>query len=317
LLLLTASACVAGSRCEAQSPPAAKPDAKGPTAAVGAFMLAFNSHDTAAVGKLWTEGAVHISGDTGQRLEGRDKIAAVYAKLFAEDPKLTLTLQLGAPQLLAPTVARLEGVAHLGHSGGAVTHSGVSLIMVQENGKWLIAEARESDLPPVPAAAPQLAALDWLAGEWTGHAQGDQHVTLQLHWAPNRTFMMGRLEHLQGESVAHEVFTVVGWDAEHKSLRCWQFASDGGFAEGVWHADHPNQWENRLVAKFPDGRRGALTHVLTRTGPNEITLETIDRDVDGEPQPNVAAITLTRRGAATTPTAAPPAGAKPSTGTEK
>ena len=51
------------------------------------------------------------------------------------------------------------------------------------------------------AAAPQLAQLDWLAGEWTGGAEnaadGDQ-VSLNLHWAPNLNYMMGGLEHRHG-----------------------------------------------------------------------------------------------------------------------
>lgn len=307
-------AAVSGTRASGQAP-ATAPDAKGPTGAIGAFVLAFNSHDAVALGKLWTENAVHVSDDTGERLEGRQKISAAYAKLFADDPKSVLSLQLGAPRLLAPTVASLDGVATLRNSKGVETRSAVSLVLVQQNNQWLVAQAHESDLPSLPESAPKLAALNWLAGEWTGQGEDNQQVLLQLHWAPNLGFMMGRLAHSQGDAFAHEVFNVIGWDAEHQSLRSWQFASDGAFAEGVWQAEDPNKWLNKLVAKFPDGRRGALTHVLTRTSPDVLTLQTIDRDIDGEPQPNSSPITLTRTGskpaASPAPAAAPPAKTQP------
>lgn len=309
--LLALAAISALARAQSPAPPAT--DAKGPTAAVGAFVLAFNGHDATALGKLWTDAALHVADDSGERLEGRGKIVEAYGKLFAADPKCALTLQLGAPLLVAPTVASVDGVAELKHTDGSPTRSAVSAILVQQNGQWLLAQVHERDLPALPEAAPQLAALDWLAGEWTGgseNAGGGDQVSLNLHWAPNLSYMMGGLEHRHGGETTHEVFNVIGWDAEQQALRSWQFASDGGFAEGVWQADGENKWLNKLVAKFADGRRGGLTHVLTRTSPDQLTLQTIDREIDGEAQPNVAPITLIRQGAATTKPASAPAAAK-------
>ncbi len=284
----------------AAQPPAAAPAGdQGPTAAVGAFVRAFNSHDAAALGRLWGENALHVSDDDGERLDGRAAIVQAYDKLFATDPKCELTLKTDSSRPIAPTVASVDGVANVRHTDGQTTSSAVTAILVQRNGHWLVDQVHERDLPGIPSSAPQLAALAWLAGEWTGQL-GDSQVVLDLDWAPNMGFMMGRLEHRRGGATTHEVFHVVGWDAEQQCLRSWQFSGDGGFAEGVWQPDGDHKWLNKLVAKFPDGRRGSMTHALTRISDDQLTLQTLDREVDGEPQPNTQPVTLSRSGPSTT-----------------
>ena len=91
-------------------------------------------------------------------------------------------------------------------------------------------------------------------------------------------------------------------------LRCWLFASDGSFAQGSWLPQGPNGWLIKLAGQRPDGLRGSLTQVLERTGDDQYTLQTIDRDWDGAPLPNGQVNTLTRR-----PEAAPATDAQSNT----
>jgi uncharacterized protein (TIGR02246 family) len=279
-------------------------DAASAAGALTQFVRTFNTHNAAALGNLWAANGLHVSEDDGVRLEGRAAIAKGYGALFAGDPNCELSVQTGGTRQIAPSVISVDGVATVSHTQGYETRSRFTAILTKEGDGWQVNEVRERR--QLAAGTTPLAQLDWLVGQWTGKSD-DAEIQVEMHWADNRNFLMGRVTHERAGETTGEVLHIIGWDVEQQCVRSWQFAHDGGYAEGIWQPDGDKQWLNKLVVKYADGRRGSLIHVVTRTADDELALRTIDREVDGAWEPNSATVTLTRRGrnAATTASSGP------------
>jgi hypothetical protein len=89
---------------------------------------------------------------------------------------------------------------------------------------------------------------------------------------------------------------VIGWDPVSGVIRSWLFDSDGGFGDGVWTRDG-NRWIVAFRQTLPDGRQGKATNVYTVVDQNTLRWDSTQRTVDGEPLPDVAAVTIVRKAA--------------------
>lgn len=268
------------------------------------IVRAFNAHDAAAVGKLWKPDAVHVAKATGIRTTGRQAIQGAYADLFKTDPKCQLQITSRQIRYVTPTVVNLDCIADVRHTNGDVSRSEFSAILVQDAGGWLIDQVQENDAPILPAAAAQLGRLGWLLGNWVDQSK-DGRVTNETHWAAGDTFLVRSYQMEQGGSITRHGMQIIGWDAEQRCIRSWLFDASGSFGEGTWLPEGDNKWVNKLVLKLADGRRGSSTQVFRRVDDNKLTVETIDREIDGQAQPNAALITLVRTGVDSAPAANP------------
>ena len=75
------------------------------------------------------------------------------------------------------------------------------------------------------------------------------------------------------------------------------FDSDGGFGENQWVHDG-KRWLVQYSGTLADGSAVSATHVLTRRDADTLTLESKDRTVDGQAQPDIAPVTIKRQAAA-------------------
>lgn len=267
--------------------------AKSVEAALNQVVAAFNAHDAEKLAALWTADAVHQARDSGAKLEGRVAIAGAYEKLFKADPQVQLQLQLVSLRKVSPEVASLEVLATVRHTDHSTTHSELNVLLARVNDAWQVDEVRETEFS-APAGNP-IESLAWLIGQWSDESQKGQQITSSAEWTPGRQFLARSYRQQREGDVLAQGLEIIGWDSSAGQLRCWLFASDGSFAHGYWLPDGPNRWLIKLAGQRPDGLRGSLTQVLERTGDDQYTLQTIDRDWDGAPLPNGQVNTLTRR----------------------
>jgi uncharacterized protein (TIGR02246 family) len=260
---------------------------------LAAYIRAFNHHDAAAVARLWKADAVHVSKNSGVQTTGRQAIQDAYAALFKGDPKCQLQITVSQLRFVTPAVANLECIADVKHTSGETSRSEFSALILLEGSNWFVDKVQETDLPLVPASTVQLGRLGWLVGNWVDETK-DGRVTNETHFADGGSFLVRSYHMEQDGAVVRAGTQVIGWDAEQKCLRSWLFDTSGSFGEGTWLPEGENKWVNKLVLKLADGRRGSLTQVYERAGDDKLTVTTIDREIDGQAQPNGAAVTLSR-----------------------
>jgi hypothetical protein len=85
----------------------------------------------------------------------------------------------------------------------------------------------------------------------------------------------------------------IGWDPAAKTVRSWMFESSGGFGQGTWTQDGPT-WTSQSTATLPDGKKAAVTNVVTRVDADTLTWEVKDRTHDGKPLPDVKPVKMKR-----------------------
>lgn len=244
---------------------------------------AFNAHDASALSALWTEHAVHRSVSTGTELSGRPAIAEAYAAMFAHDAQCTLTIDVQSASVTSSNSAVITGITQVQHTGQPPTRSLFEARLTRVGLAWLVESVDETDLPLDAAAG--LSPLAGLVGRWVEEQPGGRVVN-EFRWVDGGAFLLRSYwserkdaPHLQGTQI-------LGWDAEQSCIRTWLFDSSGSFGEGYWQPEGASRWVNKLAIKLPDGRRAAVTQVVERTGTGHLTVQSIDREIDGEAYPN-------------------------------
>ncbi|WP_428307778.1 YybH family protein [Lacipirellula sp.] len=269
----------------------AKPLDPALAAMVATFEKAFNAHNAPAMSALWTPDAVYRATNIGVEVTGRDPIASAYAALFQEQPGSTLKLTISESKIDGKT-ASLLGMAEVTQRGQLPTRSLFRASLARVGASWLFSNVEEAELP---ANSPTgMSQLGWLAGTWIQQLpSGDVKNT--YHWVDGGAFLVRNYSRVSKQAPAASGTQIFGWDAEQQCIRTWLFDSNGTFGEGYWERQSSNKWVNKMALKLPDGRRGSATQILTRSGDNELTLQSVDREMDGQFQPNTTPAKMSRQ----------------------
>lgn len=260
-------------------------------AMVGTFEKAFNAHNAPAMSALWTPDAVYTATVANVQVNGRNDIGAAYAKLFKQQPTSSLKLTITESKINGGK-ASLLGMAEVTQKGQLPTRSLFRGALEKVGASWLFSSVEESELP---ADSPTgMSQLGWLAGTWT-QALPSGDVKNTYHWVDGGAFLIRNYSREAKQGPAVDGTQIFGWDAEQQCIRTWLFDSNGSFGEGYWQRQSPDKWLNKMALKLPDGRRGSVTQIMTRKGDNEIILQSVDREIDGQFQPNTAPATMTRQ----------------------
>jgi uncharacterized protein (TIGR02246 family) len=272
----------------AQPPKPAAPADPALKALTDAFRAAFEAGDAKAVAALWTENAEMIEAD-GNVVRGRGAIEAAYAELFKDRPKLTVSVERSAARPLGPTAVVAEGVMTItAPDGGDPDVTNYSALAVREGDGWKLASVR-STLPDPHAGS--LDQLDWLAGEWT--AKGEAGVlTITYAWDENKAFLTGKYAITKDGKVVASGTQILGRNPD-AGARAWTFDGSGTTSEGVWVRDG-KRWVCETTGLAADGTEVAAVNVLVPLGPDAFTWQTTDRTADGEPQPALPPVKVTR-----------------------
>lgn len=252
------------------------------------YLKAFNRHDTTALASHWSDSGESIDLDSGEKTEGRDAVAGVFATLFEQDAKAMIDIDIESIRPIRADVAVVDGVSHLSFDDATSASSRFSAIVVREHGEWVLSSVRETAASAPPAASRpsgQLDQLEWLVGSWEDVSE-DLIASTRCSWNAGRSFLTrshisapqaasaagadGIPALLPADGSAREVSEIIGWDPERRQIRSWVFTSDGRFAEGFWNRAG-DSWEVRYEGRGAD-EGTACTLTINRPGPDEIVI---------------------------------------------
>jgi uncharacterized protein (TIGR02246 family) len=277
-------------------------------ATVESYVNAYNRGDAKAVAAHWSESGEWIS-PSGQRFQGRQAIEKEMESLFAENKGVRIEVINPSVRLVSPDVAMEEGTVRVIRPAEPPSDSTYLAIHVKKDGQWKLDSVRETDVPDVPAASPQLQDLAWLVGEW-GAQSPDAAIAANVTWTKNKTFLSYAFKASAPEMDDLEGTQVIGWDPAAGTIRSWMFDSDGGFGEGTW-SKKDNCWIVKFSQVLPDGRKASATNIYTLVDANTFTWKSIGRKVGEDFLPNVEEVKIVRKTASNAAMEAPKVTEKP------
>ena len=262
-----------------------------------AFARAFAAGDATKIGAFWTPQGEYLSDDRDEPLHGRDAIAKAYAEFVAKRPRITAEAKVEKVRFLGRDTAVEEGVftvKPVDGEGPPATTSRYSTLYVREDGAWRIALLKEWDEDPAEPTG--LDALAWLVGTWDAGSD-DRRVETTYEWAAGKKFLVARFKVSgKGGEAESSGVQVIGVDPAYETIRGWLFESDGGIGESSWSWDG-ERWEIESSATLADGSESKAVNFVRRTGPDAFTWQSVDRVEEGERQPDIGPVKVTRRAA--------------------
>lgn len=297
ICLVVAALATSGQAALAQeqaAPSAADTARRAILNAAASYAAAFNAADASALAAHWSATGEYVD-PSGERLLGRDAIAARFQDLFADGarPPARLSVNVDAVRLLADTVAVEEGTAMVVRQDQTPETTTYLAIHVLGDEGWKLDTVRETTLPTAEASASTpLDELSWLVGEWVD-ADDSAVVRTVCAWTPNHKFLTRTFTVHMPHGVAMEGTQVIGWDPAAGEIRSWVFDSDGGFGQAHWRRE-TDRWLIHASATLPDGRTGSSINILRKLSGDAFSWESIAREVGGQVLPNVPPVTVKR-----------------------
>ena len=138
-----------------------------------------------------------------------------------------------------------------------------------------------------------LATLDWLVGDWGAEGEKSE-IEFGCHFTKNDAFLLRSFRILNAKDVSLSGMQIIGWDPAQKTLRSWTYDSNGGFGDELW-SQLGDQYTIRTKYTLPDGGVGSNLQVVTYIDNDRFTWKSVNREIDGEFQPDTDEIVLVRR----------------------
>lgn len=246
---------------------------------------AFNNHDAAGVGAAWADEAVYVDPVNNVEIKGREKIQAHYAELFKNQPQIKLTAKISNIELDGDARAFVRGTAEVSGGKGEPNRTSFLAELVRQKDQWLLLSVEEDD----PDA---LSDLDWLVGDWKDE-EGGLGVRSTFAWDPGGRFLIRKYSIGDASGEKRGGIQYIAWDAALGQLRSWVFDSEGAIGESVW-TPRDDHWAIHWEATLVDGRQASATQVLKPIDQDSFQVQWNDIDVDGEPRPSTAPVTVRR-----------------------
>jgi uncharacterized protein (TIGR02246 family) len=257
-----------------------------------AFTEAFEKGDSKAVAAFWAEDGDYIDL-SGRRLQGRATIENAFKDFFTENKGLKLRIDVDSVRFVTPDTVIEDGITSVIPPDGAPpSQARYTNVEVRKDGQWVLQSVREAPYTP-PSNYERLRGLEWAIGEWVDEGDGPEIDHATFEWSPESNFVIStQAVTVKDTLVAHET-EWIGWDPATSQIRSWSFEADGAIVEGVW-SNEGDQWIIKTNAILPNGKKMAATSVVTRNGPDEITWQSKDRTLDGQPLPDLQEIKMKR-----------------------
>jgi uncharacterized protein (TIGR02246 family) len=261
--------------------------------ALESYVDAFNRGDAAAAASCWSRDGEYAAPSSGQRLKGPDKIRSGLEAFFEKNKGIQVKAASFDIQLKSADRAVEKGFAVFQRPGEPKEEVLYTAALVKENGAWKLLNVEE-EVSKVPLATiAQLGQLEWLIGDWVDQ---DETATVEtvFSWTQNYSFINGSFNvSVEGHpDVAGS--QVIGWDPAAKKIRSWIFDSKGGFGQGEWSKEG-NRWAVKLKSVLATGQKASAVNIYTYVDPNTFTWQSIGREVDGEPLPNIDEVKVVRK----------------------
>lgn len=258
--------------------------------AVASYVAAFNQGDAKALAAMWSPEAVYTNPFSGAQVVGREAIEKQFAGIFADAKGIKLEAQTDSVRFVSPNVAVEQGTAKVVRPDQAPEESDYTAVYVKREGQWLLDRVTEEEVPaPVPSHYEQLKELEWMVGSWVDQAT----VVTECNWAKNNNFLTRSFTVQIRDRIDMAGMQIIGWDPSTKQIRSWVFDSDGGFGQATWKKNG-NRWYIQQSGVLPDGSKSSSVNIITYVDDNTCTLQSVNRMVDGELQPNIDEVTVVR-----------------------
>ena len=153
--------------------------------------------------------------------------------------------------------------------------------------------AAQKESAKTDAPSPQLAALEWMIGDWVDKGDG-MTISLKCRWNKNKHFIIRSFTVMVDGQVGLEGKQVMVWDPIRKTIRSWMFDSEGGFGEAVWK-QNGKKWVASTTQVLRGGMRASSINVFTPIDKDSFTWQSVGREVDGELLPNTPKVTVVRK----------------------
>lgn len=275
----------------AGQPPKAAPEERQPDRAavekaLTDFAAAFKKGDGKAVAALWTAEGEYV-GDDGVTFRGRAALEKSYAEFFAKNPDNVLEVEVGSVRFPSKDTAVVEGHFKL-HKGKKkeLIVSRCSFLYAREDGKWLVAIAREW-----PGDGLSLRDLEWLIGTWEAKRDGTA-VSTKYEWTANKSFIRCHFS-VTRDGQTHTGTQMIGKDPALGTLRVWTFEDDGGIGDSDITRDG-KKWSFAARGITADGRMLTATNIMTPIDADSFLWHAVGRALDGEDLPDLPPIKVTR-----------------------
>jgi hypothetical protein len=207
---------------------------------------------------------------------------------------LGLRLEIDSIRLINPQTAIEEGRAALTPQppGAVRVMSSYTAVHVKQDGKWLMADVRDTrlELPPDPG---RLEDLGWLVGRWSS-ANKDRQVGVSCRWIQNQRFLARTHAVTDGGKTVSGGLEVIGRDPSTGRITSWSFTSDGGHAVGIW-APHENGWIVESVGVMNDGTVTYATNILSRKDNDTLAWKSVSRAAGDKLLPDTDEVALKRK----------------------
>lgn len=276
-------------------------------AAIRSYVTAFNDQKIEDLANMWAPECVHTNRETGEKTLGRETIKKDLAEAFSAPAKMRLSGQIQSIRVIRPEVVMVDGETTVSSSEIEPITTQFSAVLVKNDGKWQIDSMEEMPLAIAPGAAEALAELGWLEGTWVDNAPGSQ-VLSSVRWSTNKTFLIRSMTE-ETEGVVSNLGTqIIGWDPRARQIRSWVFNADGSFGEGIW-TKAAETWMVKSTQTLADGNLSTGTYLIDRKNDDELTVQLVGHEVNGEMLPNSEPVVMKRVAEPTAiavPAAAPP-----------
>lgn len=251
-----------------------QPDQAAIRSAIEGFTAAFRKNDAKVLAASWAADGEYVSGD-GTTIRGRPALEKAYADFFAKNPGNMLEVEVQSVRFPSRDTAVVEGHFKLRKAKGELVVSKCSFLLAREDGKWLIAIAREW-----PGDGHTLRDLEWLIGTWEATRDGTT-VNTTYEWTANKAFIRCRFT-VTKDGAAHTGIQMIGKDPTSGALREWTFEDDGGLGEAEFIRDG-KKWLLVTRGATADGRELTATNILTPVDADAFLWQSVERALDGEP----------------------------------
>lgn len=260
--------------------------------AVAAYVEAFNKADAKGLAAMWSPDAVYTNPMSGIQVVGREAIEKQFAGIFEESKGIKLEATTKLIQFVSPSVAIETGSAKSIDPKGSVAESEYTAVYVKRDDAWLLDRVSEEDIIQPPTSYEKLRDLEWLVGHWVDQDDVASVVT-DCQWSRNENFLIRSFAVQVADRIDMSGIQIIGWDPLKKQIRSWVFDSDGGFGQGTW-IKKGDRWTIEQTGVLPDGRQSSAVNIMTRVDDNTMTLQSINRTLDGELLPNIDEVQVTK-----------------------
>lgn len=256
------------------------------------YVDTFNRHEAKALVAFWTEDAVSVQEETGDRTVGHTELLAEFEQFFQDYPVARVAGTVEHVRFVGPDVAIAEGKITLVTGTDEPTQSAFTAVLKKQGDQWLIASSYERDLPVPATPYDGLKEIEWIVGTWQDQTEGASVFTT-VQWSPKRTFLIRSYEATFADGEGESGTQIFGWDPLAKQIRTWTFHSDGSFGDGTV-SRNGSDWMIKMNQVHSDGRLASGTSVITRVDDDTIQVQKIGESLDGEPVPASEPVTVVR-----------------------